>query len=78
MFLFAPQGGANGGQPGPPPYRSPTGIQGPTQVHQQPFSNVMKRHANWNARYSCGFDVVSVKLLFDSVIFYLKLVLNEI
>ena len=54
---FAPQGKANGGQPGPPPYRSPASIQGPTQVHQQPFSNVMKRHANWNACYSCGFDI---------------------
>jgi hypothetical protein len=54
---FAPQGRANGGQPGPPPYCSPAGIQEPTQIHQQPFSNVMKRHANWNACYSCDFDV---------------------
>ena len=54
---FAPQGGTNGRQPGPPLYRSPTGIQGPAQIHQQPFSNVMKRYANWNACYSCGFDV---------------------
>ena len=51
------QGGANGEQPGPPPHRSPAGIQGPTQVHQQPLSNVMKRHATWNACYSCSFDV---------------------
>jgi hypothetical protein len=24
------------------------------QIQQQPFSNVMKRHANWNACYSCA------------------------
>jgi hypothetical protein len=29
------------------------------QVHQQqqPFSNPVKRQANWNVCYSCGFDV---------------------
>jgi hypothetical protein len=41
---FAPHGGTNGGRQGP-------------QVQQQPFSNVTKRYANWNACYSCGFDV---------------------
>jgi len=55
--IFAPQGGINGGQQGPPQYPGPTGVQGPNQGHQQPFSNVMKRYANWNACYSCGFDV---------------------
>ncbi len=55
---FAPQGGMNGGQQGQPQYRGPpTGVQGPNQGQQQPFSNVMKRYANWNACYSCGFDV---------------------
>jgi hypothetical protein len=48
----------NGGQQGQPQYRGPpTGVQGPNQGQQQPFSNVMKRYANWNACYSCGFDV---------------------
>jgi hypothetical protein len=44
----------NGGQQGPPQYRGPAGVQG---TIQQPFSNVTKRYANWNACYSCGFDV---------------------
>jgi hypothetical protein len=54
---FAPQGGMNGGQQGPPQYRGPAGVQGTNQGQQQPFSNVTKRYANWNACYSCGFDV---------------------
>ena len=41
---FAPQVGPTGGRFGPP-------------VQHQPFSNINKRFANWNACYSCGFDV---------------------
>jgi hypothetical protein len=47
----------NGGQQGPPQYRGPAGVQGTNQGQQQPFSNVTKIYANWNACYSCGFDV---------------------
>ena len=42
-------GGFPGGYPCTP------GIQGPVQL---PFSNMVKCYANWNACYSCGFDVV--------------------
>ena len=31
--------------------------QVPIQQAQPPYSNVVKRYANWNACYSCGFDV---------------------
>jgi hypothetical protein len=39
--------------PGPPGVH--LGAQ--TNVQQQPCANVVKRYANWNACYSCGFDV---------------------
>jgi hypothetical protein len=48
-FPSSPQGGFPGGHP-----RAPT-IS--AQVQQQPYSNVVKRYANWNGCYSCGFDV---------------------
>jgi hypothetical protein len=54
---FVPPGGAQGGQPGPLPYRDPAGFHGPAQTQQQLFSNLVKRFANWNVCYSCGFDV---------------------
>jgi hypothetical protein len=54
---FVPPGGAQGGQPGPPPYRNPAGFHGLPQTQQQPFSNLVKRFANWNVCNSCGFDV---------------------
>jgi hypothetical protein len=43
-------------------YRIPPGPSGAPRAmaqiqHQQPYSNVVKQHANWNACYSCGFDV---------------------
>ncbi len=38
-----------GGYYAPPPQAQ--------QVQAPPYSNVMKRFANWNACYSCGFDV---------------------
>jgi hypothetical protein len=43
------QGGFPGGYP-----RAPTIL---AQVQQQPYSNMVKTYANWNACYSCGFDV---------------------
>ncbi len=48
-FPGSPPGGFSGGYP-----RAPTI---PAQVQQQPYSNMVKRYANWNACYSCGFDV---------------------
>jgi hypothetical protein len=65
-FLGSPAGG-------PPPYHAPSPMMnrgcGPpggigippaqAHVHQQPYSsNIVKRYANWNTCYSCGFDVV--------------------
>jgi hypothetical protein len=37
----------------------PPAPHGGTQanVQQQPYSNMVKHYANWNACYSCGFDV---------------------
>ena len=52
-----PYGGQNGGQHGPQPYRGTAGVQGQMQQPQQPYSNVSKKFANWNACYSCGFDI---------------------
>jgi hypothetical protein len=42
------------GAPGlsPTPFHTPQ-----VQQQQQPFSNLVKCHANWNMCYSCGFDV---------------------
>jgi hypothetical protein len=52
---------ATGSYPGSPPGGFPGGYPCaptiPAQVQQQPYSNVVKRYANWNACYSCGFDV---------------------
>jgi hypothetical protein len=52
---------ATGGFPGSPQGGFPRGYPHaptiPAQVQQQPYSNVVKRYANWNACYSCGFDV---------------------
>ncbi len=48
-FPDSPQGGFPGGYPCAPTI--------PAQVQQQPYSNMVKRYANWNACYSCGFDV---------------------
>jgi hypothetical protein len=48
------------GYMGPPPatgggyYAPPLQAQ---QVQAPPYSNLMKKYANWNACYSCGFDV---------------------
>jgi hypothetical protein len=47
---------------GPPGQRivGPPGFPGAAaqiQNDQPPYSNTMKRYANWNACYSCGFDV---------------------
>jgi hypothetical protein len=48
------------GYMGPPPatgggdYAPPPQAQ---QVQAPPYSNLMKKYANWNACYSCGFDV---------------------
>ncbi len=42
----------------PPPGFGPAPFIAPQmQQHQQPFSNMVKHHANWNVCYSCGFDV---------------------
>jgi hypothetical protein len=52
---------ATGGYPGSPPEGFPGGYPCaptiPALVQQQPYSNVVKRYANWNVCYSCGFDV---------------------
>jgi hypothetical protein len=39
---------------GPAPFIAPQ-----MQQHQQLFSNMVKRHANWNVCYLCGFDVAN-------------------
>jgi hypothetical protein len=45
------------GMPGmPPPSMGHAPFAAP-QPQQQPFSNMVKCHANWNMCYSCGFDV---------------------
>jgi hypothetical protein len=57
--------------PMPPPmiapaYRAPLAPYPPAynitgtvnaNIQQQPYLNITKHHANWNACYSCGFDV---------------------
>ena len=48
---YGPTGGRFHGR-----YPCAPGIQAPVQ---QPFSNTIKRYANWNACYSCGFDVAN-------------------
>ena len=47
MFGYAPPGGISGYMPqgGAPPQERP------------PYSNLVKRFANWNACYTCGFDI---------------------
>jgi hypothetical protein len=50
-FPGSTQGGFLGGYPHAPTI--------PAQVQQQPYSNVVKRYANWIACYSCGFDVAN-------------------
>jgi hypothetical protein len=49
MFGYAPPGGA------PPPRYAPPASRQPQE--QLPFSNIVKRYANWNACYTCGFNV---------------------
>jgi hypothetical protein len=48
MYNYVPQGG---GIPGNAPHG---GMQ---QQERPPYSNLVKRFANWNACYTCGFDV---------------------
>jgi hypothetical protein len=48
MYNLAPQGGMPG-------YYAPQDGMQPQE--QPPYSNVVKRFANWNACYTCGFDV---------------------
>jgi hypothetical protein len=44
---------------GPPPAAGGGYYAAPPQTQQAPlYSNLMKQFANWNACYSCGFDVV--------------------
>ena len=47
MLGYAPPGGV-------PRYAPPGGRQ---PQEQPPYSNLVKRYANWNACYTCGFDV---------------------
>ena len=47
MYNYAPQGGIPGNAP-------QGGMQ---QQERPPYSNLVKRFANWNACYTCGFDV---------------------
>jgi len=47
MYRYAPQGGIPGYAP-----------HGSMQPQERPqYSNLVKRYANWNACYTCGFDV---------------------
>ena len=48
----------NGGY-GPSGGYIPCGPPAQANAQQQPFSNVTKRYSNWNACYSCGFDVAN-------------------
>ena len=70
---FGPPGGQfnppNGQFEPPAAYAQPIGPQGgrfiPAMIHQGPgqrsqevpYSNTVKRYRNWNACYSCGFDI---------------------
>ncbi len=47
MYNLPPQGGAPG--------YAPQG--GQQQQERPPYSNIVKRFANWNACYTCGFDI---------------------
>ena len=47
-----PQPAGRGYYAAPPPVHQPV-----HQVQAPPYSNLTKRYANWNACYSCGFDV---------------------
>jgi hypothetical protein len=47
MNNYAPQGGIPG-------YAPHGGMQ---PQERPPYSNLVKRFANWNACYTCGFDV---------------------
>ena len=47
-----PQPAGGGYYAAPPPVHQPV-----HQVQAPPYSNLTKRYANWNACYSCGFDV---------------------
>ena len=47
MYGYAPQGGMPG-------YASPSSM--PLQ-ERPPYSNLVKRFANWNTCYTCSFDV---------------------
>jgi hypothetical protein len=37
----------------------PHGPPAQANVQQQPYSNLVKRYSNWNACYSCGFDMAN-------------------
>ncbi len=43
----------------PAPYPPAYNITGTVNanIQLQPYSNITKRHANWNTCYSCGFDI---------------------
>ena len=57
---FGPVAAAQAHPIGPPGdmFGRTMGQQGPGQRSQEiPYSNTVKRYSNWNACYSCGFDV---------------------